>query len=338
MSNWEAGEFQAGDERHVLRLFQSVFGHERSLAHWIWEFLDCPAGRGITYLARAGNRVVGQYTVVPVEMVARGKTILGAQSVDTMTATDFRRQGIFEGLARLTFERCRKLGVDLVYGFPNQNSYQGFVSKLGFESVASVREFRFRLDWKRLIADRRPKSVVRSLATEYIQMLRTSGTPVKGLETVQSFTEEHDELWKRVSKTIALGVAKTSAYLSWRYLKRPHSTYRIFQIRDSGRVEGVAVWKCEPEWASLVDMITDTDLVEQQLLRAIVKEAKKAGCHFLRGWVLDRGLNQKSLFESFPIAAEPTVLISKSPTGALAVRSIRSAGDWRVHWGDSDGI
>lgn len=263
---------------------------------------------------------------------------MGAQSVDTMTAVHFRHQGIFESLARLTFERCRKLGVDLVYGFPNQNSYHGLVSKLGFESVASVREFRIRLDWKRLIADRRPESVVRSLATEYIQLLRTSGSPVKGLETVQSFTGEHDELWRRVSKTVGLGVAKTSAYLSWRYLKRPDSTYRILQIRDSDRVEGVAVWKCEPERASLVDMITDSDLAERQLLRAIVKEAKKAGCQFLRGWVLDRGLNQKSLFESFPIAAEPTVLVSKSPTGALATRNIRSAGDWRVHWGDSDGI
>ena len=338
MSKWEAFEYQTGDETKILRLFREVFGFERSLEHWKWEFLDSPAGRGITYLAKAEDRVVGQYTVVPVEMVVRGRTVMGAQSVDTMTANDFRRQGIFEQLAKLTLKAARELGVEIIYGFPNQNSYPGLVGKLDFLSVAPVGKFRQRLDWKRLAVDKHPKSIVKSVAKEYFKSLRATEKSIKGLERCQRFTEEHDDLWKRVSKSVGLCVAKTSSYLNWRYCKRPNSTYRILQIRDYDLIVGVAIWNQDGINATFVDMIADSETVAKRLKYAVVREARKRGCKFLQGWELCREGRQGSMFRDSPLVAEPWVLVAISPTRTFAKQDLSIEAGWQIHMGDSDGI
>jgi len=338
MPKWESAEYQKGDETEILRLFREVFGFERTLTHWKWEFLDGPAGQGVTYLAKSEERVVGQYTVVPVEMVVRGRTVLGAQSVDTMTANSFRRQGMFEQLARLTLRAAKNLGVEIVYGFPNKNSYQGFVGKLDFLSVGPVKQYTQRLDWKRLAADKHPKSLVKSIAKEYLKWLRALEKPPRGIEICRSFSAEHDHLWRQVSKSVGLGVAKTSRYLNWRYCQRPNSTYRIIQIRESDLIVGVAVWKQDGELATLVDMIAESETVSEHLIYAIIREAKKRQGRFLQRWELQREGRGGPVFRDFSSVEEPTVLIATSPTGAFTKQDLGLGSNWQIRKGDSDGI
>ena len=84
------------------------------------------------------NDPVGYYGVLPCFIEYKGQKILAAQSADTMTHPQHRFKGMFVDLSLKTFELCRQLGIKLVYGFPNQNSYHGAVNRIGWKSTGQM--------------------------------------------------------------------------------------------------------------------------------------------------------------------------------------------------------
>lgn len=73
------------------------------------------------------------YGVFPCLCDYFGKKILVAQSGDTMTHPGHRGKGLFIQLALKTYSLARESGVAFVFGFPNENSYPGFVKKLNWK-------------------------------------------------------------------------------------------------------------------------------------------------------------------------------------------------------------
>jgi len=94
------------------------------------------------------------YAVIPCFVRFNQKTILAAQSADTMTHPDYRFKGLFVELARRSFDLCETLGIRLVFGFPNQNSLPGFINKLGWQMTERMEYFRIRVSifpWRGLL-------------------------------------------------------------------------------------------------------------------------------------------------------------------------------------------
>jgi hypothetical protein len=81
------------------------------------------------------NMPIAFYGVIPCYINIEGKKILAAQSADTMTHPKYRNKGLFVELANLTFQLCRSVGMQVIFGFPNQNSLPGFVNKLGWQQT-----------------------------------------------------------------------------------------------------------------------------------------------------------------------------------------------------------
>lgn len=84
---------------------------------------------------------VAFYAVIPCFIEYNGHLVLAAQSTDTMTHPGHRNKGLFVALAELTYNLCRKEGIRLVFGFPNQNSLPGFINKLGWQQVGQMECF-----------------------------------------------------------------------------------------------------------------------------------------------------------------------------------------------------
>ncbi|HEY0611386.1 MAG TPA: GNAT family N-acetyltransferase, partial [Chitinophaga sp.] len=73
-----------------------------------------------------------------------GRSILAAQSADTMTHPGHRYKGMFAELSRLTFALCREAGLRLVFGFPNQHSYPGAI-RMGWKETGTMSLFVVRI-------------------------------------------------------------------------------------------------------------------------------------------------------------------------------------------------
>jgi hypothetical protein len=84
---------------------------------------------------RAGSsqgRIVASCTGWPVTLNIGGELVKGAQTIDTMTDPDYRRQGLFKKVAVACYDLMAAAGYEVLYGFPNDNVYHQRVHSLNW--------------------------------------------------------------------------------------------------------------------------------------------------------------------------------------------------------------
>jgi hypothetical protein len=99
------------------------------------------------------NKAVAFYGVYPCQIEFNGKSYSAAQSGDTMTHSDHTGKGLFTQLALKTYESCKENGIHFVFGFPNENSFPGFIKRLGWSHFDDMTPFLVRvkcIPWIRL--------------------------------------------------------------------------------------------------------------------------------------------------------------------------------------------
>ena len=102
---WKTRRYQPGDERDLLALFNRVFGKQRSLEHWRWQFERNPYAPPTLIVARreSDGLLAGSHVVMPIALNTAGTRVLAGHTLDLVVHEDFRRQGLFETTARECF-------------------------------------------------------------------------------------------------------------------------------------------------------------------------------------------------------------------------------------------
>lgn len=134
------------------------------------------------------NEPAAFYGVFACEVEYKGQIYLVAQSGDTMTHPNHARKGLFTKLAKHTYEYCKQIGVNLVFGFPNQNSYPGFVKNLSWTHFDDMQAYQIRiktLPWIRLKNSLKLKQKFHDNYCEFLLRAYKKGKPFKSssLET-----------------------------------------------------------------------------------------------------------------------------------------------------------
>lgn len=213
-------DYVEGNERKILSMFNDVFGLQRTLEEWRWEFKDNPAGRPIIKLLWLDDQLIGQYSLVCRHIKIGYLTQISLLSVDTMIHPDFRNMGLFTELAKTAYSKARKLGYSLVYGFPNSNSYDGFVSKLGWTG-------------HKLQAYSTRKPMIKKLE-QYTY---------RRIEETKWFDNRFDKLWDAYRHEVEIATERSQRYLNWRYLSKPKTPYTVFSIFEGDVLDGYVVLK-----------------------------------------------------------------------------------------------
>lgn len=124
-------------------LYTAVYGRRPAAGYFQKKYDTGYTGAAwLGYIAfNRENVIVAYYGVMPCLIRYSGTTILSAQSGDTMTHPGFRYKGMFVELSQITFALCAREGVRLLFGFPNQNSYHGAITKLGWKQTETMECF-----------------------------------------------------------------------------------------------------------------------------------------------------------------------------------------------------
>ncbi|MDQ2803819.1 MAG: GNAT family N-acetyltransferase [Pseudomonadota bacterium] len=130
--------FEERDLQGVHLLGRRCFSKDQQMAGDAWRFTDTPAGVVPGMVAVDGDRIVASYTAWPATLYIGGEIVQGAQSRDTMTDPDYRGRGLFVKLASACYEMMQGLGYEVLYGFPNEQSYPGFVRRLNWTHIGDV--------------------------------------------------------------------------------------------------------------------------------------------------------------------------------------------------------
>ena len=130
----------------LLPIYQSAFSRNIELSELKAKFDTSSFGfKNVGFIAYSSDgEGAAFYGVFPCEFYLNGEKVLIAQSGDTMTHKNHRRKNLFVILAEKTFDFCRKKGVNLIYGFPNELSYMGFIKKLKWSHDESIRAYHVR--------------------------------------------------------------------------------------------------------------------------------------------------------------------------------------------------
>lgn len=125
-------------------LIKAAFGEELSISRFEkkYDTSDFSVSH-VGYIAYCdrNKKPAAYYGVFPIMALLNGEEVLVAQSGDTMTHPDHSRKGLFLALARNTYQLCTEVGIELVFGFPNKNSFPGFKRKLNWTFVGSLLSF-----------------------------------------------------------------------------------------------------------------------------------------------------------------------------------------------------
>ena len=119
---------------HLVILYKAAFNKKISIDFLAKKFDTERLGTGyLGFLAYDENNEPAAYYGVFPYLVRNGNmNIVTAQSGDTMTHPKHQGKGLFTTLAKMTYELAKNEGIDLVWGFPNKNSYPGFIKKLNW--------------------------------------------------------------------------------------------------------------------------------------------------------------------------------------------------------------
>jgi len=133
--------------KHLVYLYESVFKIKTTTTFLEKKYNT--AYTGVTYIGYLAfdkeNGVAAYYGVFPMIAEIDGAKILCAQSGDTMTHSNHQGKGLFITLAKLTYELAKTEGVKFAFGFPNNNSYPGFVKKLNWTFNEKINKIEFKI-------------------------------------------------------------------------------------------------------------------------------------------------------------------------------------------------
>jgi hypothetical protein len=141
--------------KDLIPLYKNAFNKAISTEYILKKTNTSAFGkRNIGFIAYdKNNSPAAFYGVYPCQIEYNGKLYLAAQSGDTMTHSDHTGKGLFTLLATKTYEYCKENGFHLVFGFPNENSFPGFIKRLGWSHFDDLTPYLIRVKcvpWIRL--------------------------------------------------------------------------------------------------------------------------------------------------------------------------------------------
>ena len=281
MNAWSVRSATPDDRDGALRLLERAFG-----ASWVpetagpvWDWLFQPGaedGRMYYLVADAGDRLAGQYALLPVRLQHDDRLVRGLLSLHTATDPDFARQGIFTTLAEALYTSASE-EAPVVFGFPNPASAPGFYNKLDWVELRPFPLLGAPLPraGATFTGGLRPAAPFAALGGLLVAARAAAARRVvrPGALTVEPFNEFGswaDVLWEGVAPRLGTCVVRDAAFLNWRFCRSPFR-YRRLLLRRGDEPAGFLVSTVAP-WK-------DTQLA--YVMELLVRPEDRAGARLL---------------------------------------------------------
>ncbi|WP_054692132.1 GNAT family N-acetyltransferase [Syntrophomonas palmitatica] len=265
---WKSKKYSSEFIYKLLMLIRSNYGDiEISNERYIkWQYEYNPIGQALVRIAEdSNNDFVGQYAVIPIRLKIGKNHITGSLSINTITHTNYRNMGIFVSLANDVFLDCEGLGIDFTIGFPNQNSYWGFVNRLNFKDLGCIPLLIKPINIRTLIkkATGFPLDFLLKPFDYFNKTKIFTSQKYAIIELDETNIDAINEFWDKICMKYEIMQVRNAVYMKWRYLDIPLREYKIFGISDCNGLCSVLVARCveinQYKCGMIVDFICDSD-------------------------------------------------------------------------------
>jgi len=275
---WEVRQALPEDSPQLTELFRVVFEFARSASHDRWKFDDNPYGPPVIAVADDHGTLVGQYALWPMALRLGQQVTPCAQSLDTMTHPDYRGQGMFTVLAEECMRYAAKRGIEALFGFPNENSFPGFVRRLDWDHTGDIPL------WFRPLTIGRHRRVPAwgaATATAAARLLPKGDRGGFEVVAMAPLPVILDAFLERCARTSgACRVERTTRYLSWRFSSDSDMQYRWASVYRDNALKAFGVWGIDLRTgnAVLAELLSDDAAAASAALARMLRDALIAQC------------------------------------------------------------
>lgn len=307
--------YQLGDEKHILKLFEVSFGKSMSLEFWQWRYKKNPFTRDLLiHMMWDKDVLVGHYAVSPVEMIVGGERKLTALSMTTMTHPSYAGRGIFSKLAESLYKEIRDTNnIEIVWGFPNNNSHYGFIKNLQWKDVVTIPFLTLKLK-------ERPFEV-------------------PSFRVLSKFTSA--EKATLISDRAHFQINKTADFLNWRYVDNPAFQYKVISLEGiHGELVIFKVIKSFNDPTAFEVDILDWSFQSSEQVKQLI-DAIVSMC-LSEGFTISQINTWESVFSPRHIMLEKTGFSISAPVTYLGARTLKGNNEvddfrkWDIGMGYSD--
>lgn len=184
-----------------------------------------PAGAPIVTEAMHKGQVIGKTAVIPMKAESEGRSFTAGMSMESEVSSKYRGFGVFPILVNECIKTCGDQGIEYIYGFPNENSFENFIKYCGFKLIGTVpllakpmlpiapaqRVLRSHLAAKALMGILRPVLAGYRLGTTMGAIAASCAS-----EAPNGFTSS-EQIWSATSQERPLHMVRDKAFMDWRY-------------------------------------------------------------------------------------------------------------------------
>lgn len=298
------------------------------------------------------QRIAAIYTYLPTTLHCMETKVPALQSFDTLTDYRHRGKGLFIQLANRLAQKETERGNALVFGFPNENSVNGFVKKLGFTYFGEVpfliKPLKISYFIKKLFGRKDSKDSDNSNCT----IESNSSVELKNnvsLLKMDSFGMDYDLLWKKVKSCIPIGVNRDAGYMNWRFVTKPHGGYTKYGYYEGSELKGVIIFTLKKKHGGNVGYLMEilfepeNKQVGKTLLGFAVRILKRNNADVILSWCYPHSFNYSAFkregFYNFPEKMRPQKLgvIVKNLKSDFE-KDILKIKNWYISYSDSDTV
>ncbi|MEO7316272.1 MAG: GNAT family N-acetyltransferase [Ginsengibacter sp.] len=340
-----------------LKTYKDCFDQnksEKDLATLIWLHQDnLRKEQSILYALEPESRnIAAIYTYLPTVVKCMQTNIPALQSFDTLTDHRHRGKGLFIQLATKLAQKEKERGNALVFGFPNENSVNGFVKKLGFTYFGEVpfliKPLKISYFIKKFFRGKDAKDSTDSNCT----IESKPGGKLKNnisLKRIENFGEDYDELWQNIKSCIPVCVNRDAAYMNWRFVDKPKGNYSIYGYYEGTELKGIVIFTLKNKHGGKVGYLMELLFNPQnkpagkELLRFSLRILKKNNADVILAWCYPHSFNYLSFksvgFYNFPEKIRPQKLgVIIKVLKSTFEKEILKIKNWYISYGDSDTV
>jgi GNAT superfamily N-acetyltransferase len=277
--SWRVDDYHDDFEKSILALFKKEYPESMLWENMFfeWQHFKNPAGKSIIKLAiNTKEEVVGFYCVLLQDYFIGGKLFHGSISLSTLVREDYRGMGIFTILAQECFKECLKKGVKFTLGFPNQNSYPGFIKKLGFSDLGElpllIKPYKLSNLVRKKLNSKLAGIFIRPIDF-LINLFNKDGSGDLDDDAIDSF---HNLFWQKAREKYQIVANRDKRFINWR-TNWPGRKYKYFCVKKNNKVEGYIILGLlktdEIKNGLIVDFVVSDSINAVSIGRKLLKKA-----------------------------------------------------------------
>jgi hypothetical protein len=354
MPHWTASSYEKEDLSAIGHFFRRVYtgyGTHGSMEYFQWKIVENAVKLDVINLVWTSTGIGSVISLTPKVLFFKGQPLPATEIGDTFTDPAFQRQGMFSLLVNQTRREGNSLGIDFIYGTPNDQSPPGYEKHAYFKTIAgiSVRTLNFSVHVQLVLQTRLPWIIV-SIVGFLWTLLVQSWLCVQALlnsrhawhiEEVTVLPAGWDSFWEEARSTCDFLFSREREFLKWRYFDNPYR-YHVFIARRAGRICGYLIYRLVADERMPTLRIAyylsapGEERVLASLLNCAVRAALETGAFKVSAWCPSSNPHFRQFRAyGFQTGGEIPVICHQS---AIARKIEQECQTWHFTLGDSDHV